>query len=978
MTASYSANHTKSPQNWRKAKKKYFLNKPKKKLSGFNIRGFRPVSGNNHKNQPKINLAKAIFIGLLVLFIFSYAGLLYLSHGLPDPNRLIDRQVPETTKIYDRAGQTVLYEIHGDEKRTLISLKDVPDNLKNATIAIEDKDFYKHGGFSLWAIFRTLVTDVLFGKRAGGSTLTQQFIKNSILTNEKTLTRKIKEIILAYRLEKKFSKDEILQMYFNEIPYGSTAYGVEAASQKYFGKAARDLNLAEAAVLAAIPQAPSRYSPYGPNRDILLARQKYIIDLMVKYGYVTEAEAQEAKNFKLTFKPQTDNITAPHFVMYVKEILADKYGEKTIEQGGLKIYTTLDLYKQKIAEQVVSEKAAANEKKFGATNAALVSIDPKNGQVLALVGSRDYFNDAIDGQVNVALQNRQPGSSFKPIVYAASFIKGYTPETVLYDVVTNFSTDPAKPYEPHNYDSKEHGPVTIRQALAGSLNIPAVKTIYLTGLDNVISLAQTLGYTTLNDKSRFGLSLVLGGGEVKLLEHTNAFSAFAREGVKRPPTVILKVEDKDGKILEEFKNQAEKVLDSNIARLTNSILSDNAARSYIFGANNMLTLGSRPVAAKTGTTNDYRDAWTIGYTPSLVTGVWVGNNNNKEMKRGADGSVVAAPIWHDYMNKVLGNTPIEYFNPPENKPTGKPVLDGAIDPDTTIKIDKFSGLLANEFTPPDAIQEKQFKQAHDILYYINKDDPRGPAPADPKSDPQFNLWEKAIANWAKKQGLASSTPPAEYDNVHRPEAKPVISIDYPGNNQTIANQLLNVKINATAPRGINRAEYYIDGYLFSSSAAYPFSLDKSVNFLANGWHSLTARVCDDVDNCSEQKIEFNLINNSPPKIIKLGVTLIQPAAAASFIKYDFPLSLKAEATNQEQTAAVIFYFKDTGGQAQLITQSQVINNLAEAKMINILTPGLYKFYAEARGWYGQTATSEEVAVTINGLAATTTTPSTSQ
>ena len=938
MTISYAARNIKSPQNWRRPKKKYFLNKGKKNLTGF-------------------------------------SGWLWLSHDLPDPNRLIERQIAQTTKIYDRTGQTVLYEIHGAEKRTLISLKDIPDNLKNATIAIEDKDFYKHKGFSFWAIFRTIVTDVLFGKKAGGSTLTQQFIKNSVLTNEKTFTRKIKEIILAYRLEKKFSKDEILQMYFNEIPYGSTAYGVEAASQKYFGKGARDLNLAEAVVLAAIPQAPSRYSPYGPNKGLLLSRQKYVLDLMVKYGYISKNQAEEAKNFKLDFKGQADNIIAPHFVMHLKEILSDKYGEKTMEQGGLKIYTTLDLYKQKIAEEVINEKAAANEKKYGARNAALVSLDPKTGQVLALVGSRDYFNDAIDGQVNVALQPRQPGSSFKPIVYTASFIKGYTPETVLYDVVTNFSTDPAKPYEPHNYDSKEHGPVTMRQALAGSLNIPAVKTIYLTGIDNVINLAQSLGYTTLNDRGRFGLSLVLGGGEVKLLEHANAFSAFAREGVKHPLAFILKVEDKDGRALEEFKNQDEKVLEASVARLTNSILSDNSARAYIFGENNFLTLGSRPVAAKTGTTNDYRDAWTIGYTPSIVTGVWVGNNDNQEMKRGADGSVVAAPIWHDYMQKVLGDTPIEYFNPPATEPTGKPVLDGAVNPDATVKIDKFSGLLANEFTPASAIIEKQFQQAHCILYYLNKDDPRGPAPADPKADPQFSLWENAVLSWASKQGIVNSPPPTEADNLHRPELNPVMVIDYPANNQTIDNQLLSVKISATAARGVNRAEYYIDGYLFYTEVAYPFGLNKAVGFLNNGFHDLTVRVCDQVDNCSEQKITFNLTKNDQPKILKISLALIQPAPGISLNQPDFPLSLIAEATNPEQAAGVIFYYKDVEGKIQKIAQSQVNGKTASATLIKILAPGTYKLYAEARGWYGQTAVSEEITITVNNPPAmATTTP----
>ena len=973
MAISYSSRGIKSPQSWRHAKKKYFLNKRRKTSAGFSRGGkIKEYAGKTKKPFSRVKLAKALFYGWLVFLLVCFFAYLRLTHDLPDPNRLMERQVAQSTKIYDRTGTTVLYDIHGAEKRTLISLKDVPETLKNATISIEDKDFYKHGGFSLWAIFRTLVTNVLFGKTGGGSTLTQQFVKNSILTTEKTYTRKIKEIILAYRLEKKFSKDEILQMYFNEIPYGSTAYGVEAASQRFFGKSARDLNLAESAVLAAIPQAPSRYSPYGPNKDLLIARQKYILDLMAKYGYITKDQAEATKKTELIFKAPSENMLAPHFVMYIKELLADKYGEKTIEQGGLKIYTTLDLYKQKIAEEVIKEKTALNEKNYQATNAALVSLDPKTGQVLALVGSRDYFNNEIDGQVNVALQPRQPGSSFKPVVYAAAFIKGYTPETVLYDVVTNFSTDPAKPYEPHNYDAKEHGPVTIRQALAGSLNIPAVKTIYLTGINNVIGLAQNLGYTTLNDKNRFGLSLVLGGGEVKLLEHANAFSAFAREGLKRPPAFILKIEDQDGKILEEFKDQEERILSGNIARLINSVLADNSARSYIFGANNFLTLGSRPVAAKTGTTNDYRDAWTIGYTPSIVTGVWVGNNNNKEMKRGADGSVVAAPIWHDYMDRVLGNTPIEYFNAPDLLKTGKPVLDGAIDGAATVKIDKFSGYLANEFTPPSAVAEKQFKQPHDILYYVDKDDPTGPAPTNPASDPQFKPWEDAVAAWAKKQGLVNSLPPTEFDNVHRPGYEPVMSIDYPANNQTIANQTLEVRISATATNGVSRAEYYIDGYLFDTIAASPFNLNKSVNFLNNGFHGLTVRVCDAVDNCREQKIEFNLARNPEPEKTKIKISLIQPAADANFIKYDFPLTLKAAITNPEQTAGATFYYKDSAGKVKQIGQAQIKDKIASGSLNTILAPGSYKLFAEAHGWQKQTAKSAEINITIKEMPASAT------
>ncbi|MDD4900996.1 MAG: penicillin-binding protein [Patescibacteria group bacterium] len=968
MTTSYYSRNIKSPQSWRSPRKKYFLKKGRRTAAAYGNNG-KLKEYSNKKGKPfnRAKLAKTLFYGLLVFLLFCFGAYLQLTRGLPDPNRLIDRQVAQSTKIYDRTGETILYEIHGDEKRTMVSLKDIPDNLKNATIAIEDKDFYKHSGFSLWAIFRTLVTDVLFGKKAGASTLTQQFIKNAVLTNEKTFTRKIKEIILAYRLEKKFSKDEILQMYFNEIPYGSTAYGVEAASQLYFGKSARDLDLAESAVLAAIPQAPSRYSPYGPNKDLLLARQKYILDLMAKYGYIAKDQAEAAKKAAVIFKKPSDNMLAPHFVMYIKELLADQYGEKTIEQGGLKIYTTLDLYKQKIAEEVIKEKAEANAKKYQASNAALVSIDPKTGQILAMVGSKDYFNDEIDGQVNVALQPRQPGSSFKPIVYAAAFIKGYTPETVLYDVVTNFSTDPAKPYQPHNYDSKEHGPVTIRQALAGSLNIPAVKAIYLTGIDNVLSLAQNLGYSTLNDRSRFGLSLVLGGGEVKLLEHANAFSAFAREGLKHPLAFILKVEDKDGKVLEEFKNQDEKILNDEVARQINSILSDNSARAYIFGENNFLTLGSRPVAAKTGTTNDYRDAWTIGYTPSIVTGVWVGNNDNKEMKRGADGSVVAAPIWHDYMNRVLGDTPIEYFKAPEAAPTGKPILDGAANPGATVKIDKFSGYLANEYTPPSAVIEKQFGQAHSILFYVDKDNPAGPAPANPASDPQFTLWESAISDWAKKQGIVNAAPPTEFDNVHRPAYQPVFTIDYPVNNQTVSNQYLDARITASATNGVNRAEYYIDGYLTDTVTAAPFNFNKYIAFLDNGSHDLMVRVCDAIDNCSEKKIGFNVAQNPKQEKANLNIALTLPAPNTDFLKKDFPLPLKAEVNNPEQTAGVTFICKNSAGDVEQTAPGQIKGKTAQGSLTTILRSGSYKLYAEARGWRGQTAKSDEININIKDL-----------
>ncbi len=958
----------KSPQNWREKKKKYYLGNKSQTKPWQKERQASAITGYaKTRDWTKMLTAKFFKLatyGLIVLVLIGVISVIWLSRGLPDPNRLIDRQVAQSTKIYDRTGQNILYEIHGDQKRTLVNLSDIPDYVKNATITIEDKDFYKHRGFSVWAMVRTLITNVLLGRKAGGSTLTQQFIKNAILTNEKTFTRKIKELILAYRVEKKFTKDEILQMYFNEIPYGSTAYGVEAASQRYFGKSVKDVNLAEAAVLAALPQAPSRYSPYGANKDLLIGRQHYILDQMVKSNYITKDEAEAAKNTELTFKEQTDNITAPHFVMYVKELLADKYGEKMIEQEGLKIYTTLDLYKQKIAEEVITEKTKTNQEKYQASNAALISLDPKTGQILAMVGSRDYFNNDIDGQVNVVLQPRQPGSSFKPIVYTAAFIKGYTPDTVLYDVVTNFSTDPAKPYEPHNYDSKEHGPVTMRQALAGSLNIPAVKTIYLAGIDNVLNLAENLGYSTLAERERFGLSLVLGGGEVKLLDHAAAYAVFAREGIYHAPQAILKIEDKNGKVIEEFKSEEKQVLEAKYARLTNSILTDNAARAYIFGENNYLTLGDRPVAAKTGTTNDYRDAWTLGFTPSLVTGVWVGNNNNSEMKRGADGSVVAAPIWHDYMAKVLGDTPRETFKAPEIIKTGKPVLDGEVQGKTLVKIDRASGLLATEYTPASYVVEKEYSQPHCILYYVNKDDPTGPPPADPRADPQFELWETRVIDWANRQGISSSTPPTEYDTSHNPTNRPNVIIEYPANNQSIMDEQLSVNINATAPRGISRAEYYVDNNLLAKITSYPFNLRKNISFLANGFHGLMVKVCDDIDNCTEVRQEFNLILAESKKNLNISLTWSWPTGEVTLTDKDFPFLLKVSLSNVEQIYQIKFYLKDSSDTISQLAEFSSPGSPVETNWQTKPAPGVYKIYAQATGWNGQTAKSKEIKVIV--------------
>ncbi len=930
--------------------KRYANSQAKPKAEGFWSRFFQ-------KNK----IIKGLIL-LAVLGIISFSLLVFfLSRNLPNPNQLIQREVAQSTQIFDRTGENVLYEIHGDQKRTLVSLNEIPNNVKNATIAIEDKNFYKHGGISIWAMVRTLITNVIYGKSAGGSTLTQQFVKNAILSNEKTITRKVKEIILAQRIEKKFSKDEILQMYMNEIPYGSNAYGVEAASQKYFGKSVKDITLAEAAVLAALPQSPSRYSPYGAHKDLLIARQQYILDIMQEQGYINEQERDDAKNVELKFADPETNITAPHFIMYIKEILAEKYGEKTIEQGGLKIYTTLDLYKQKIAEDVVKAKSENYPEKYNANNAALVSIDPKTGQVLAMVGSRDYFNEDIDGQVNITTSLRQPGSSIKPLVYATLFNKGYTPSTILYDVVTNFSAG-GTPYEPHNYNGKEYGPVSVRQALAGSLNVPAVKAIYLAGIKNVITLAQDMGYTTLTDPDRYGLSLVLGGGEIKMVEHVNAFSAFAREGEMSPVSVIMKIEDKDGKVLEEYKEKKKTVLSSNVAREITSILSDNGARTFIFGSKNYLTLSDRPVAAKTGTTNDYKDAWTIGYTPSLVTGVWVGNNDSSEMNRGADGSVVAAPIWNEYMKQVLTGTPVEQFRAMDNTKTGKAIIDGETNIGRKIRINKETGLLATSSTPPELVEEKVFSEPHCILYYVNKEDPLGPVPSNPASDPQFNLWESRVINWAKKNGLYSTSTNV---NITNPQNNPVFDITSPQDKEIITNADFNSTINITSIADNANVEYYINNNLLYKTTSYPFSLNKKLDFLNNGYHNLKVRVCDSFYNCSEKSIEFNLLleNNyqNPPSL-----NLTSPASGLSTKSSDFPVGIKLNSPNPNKIARIdIFYLNDNNEKHLIKSLDSITSKDISANWDSAPSAGDYKVYAEFYDWSGNMKKTNKATVVIN-------------
>lgn len=629
--------------------------------------------------------------GLVMMDIFVMAAtivtvfFIYAYIKTPIAASLTTRAIPQTTIIYDRTGQHILYEIHGEENRKILTHDEIPDNIRVATIAAEDDSFYSHYGIDPFAIIRALKTDIQTNSTdQGASTITQQLARNAFLSRDKTLRRKVLEMIIAVKIEKKYSKDQILDMYLNQIPYGSNAYGIESAAEIYFGKSAKDLTLDEAALIAALPKATSYYSPYGNHTDELLSHQRKILNRIgeLKLANSDTVIAALKTNTMSKLVPLHDPIEAPHFVFYVKEALEKQFGKDMVEKGGLKVYTTLDYDMQKLAEKTITDNAA-NLQRYGASNAALVSLNPKNGQILAMVGSKNYFDNSIDGQVNVTLMPRQPGSSFKPFVYATAFEKGFQPETKIVDSKTDFGTDGSgRHYIPRNYDGKFHGVVTMRQALAMSLNVPAVKTLSLVGVQDAIAMAHRLGITTLNDTNRYGLSLVLGGGEVKLLDETSGYSVFANDGKKNSPSAILKVIDDKGKTIYNPSPENAQVIDPQIARKIDSILSDNASRVPIFGPHNKLFIPGKIVAAKTGTTSEFKDAWTVGFTPDIATGVWAGNNNNYPMHAGADGSFVAAPIWNSFMTQALSQYPVEpfiaYDQMPEKKSIDAQNPDGVI------------------------------------------------------------------------------------------------------------------------------------------------------------------------------------------------------------------------------------------------------------------------------------------------------------
>lgn len=771
---------------------------------------------------------------LAAIFLIGGARSIYtLFASIPNPEHITDRAIAQSTKIYDRTGAILLYEIHGEEKRTVVAFNDIPETLKQATLSAEDIHFYQHSGLDFKGILRAFYINILRGDISqGGSTITQQLVKNSILTNERTYTRKIKEAILSLLIEKKYSKDEILGLYLNQIPYGSNAYGVSAASQTYFDKPINELTIGQSALIASLPKAPTYYSPYGSHKKELLARRDWILDRMQGVGFITATQSQDAKKEKLSFNLPQQSIRAPHFVMYVREYLNEIYGEQFVESGGLRVITTLDWNLQQQAEKAITEGAERNSKLIDAKNAALVSIDPKTGDILAMVGSRDYFDIENDGNVNVTTRHRQPGSAFKPFVYAAAFKKGYTPETVLFDVPTEFNVncnadgtpgpairDPKSCYHPKNYDDTFRGPVDLRHALAQSLNVPSVKLLYLAGVDDTIATAKDMGITTLTNPRRYGLSLVLGGAEVNLLEITSAFGVFAQDGILHQKTSILRIENSNGVMLEEKKGTVSQVIDTNIARIINDVLSDNDARVPVFSPHSSLYFPNRKVAAKTGTTQDYHDAWTIGYTPSLVTGVWVGNNDNTPMNKQALSVMVAAPIWHQMMESVLSTMPPDEWIPPERQIMEKPILRGIYRTGGIIKIDKISRKLATALTPLDMTEEIGYGDIISILGILKKDNPLGSPPIGISFDPQFANWQTAINIWLAQNPLPTPTHPSDVDDAHILEKQPRITLIAPSQDILTRQELRDITLNIESHFPLREIQLFLNDSLIGSKTA---------------------------------------------------------------------------------------------------------------------------------------------------------------
>lgn len=810
-------------------------------------------------------------VSIIGLFILLGVVIPIFALSLPSPDKLVRRD-GFSTKIYDR-NKVLLYDIYSNQQRTPVSFSEIPDFLKQATIAIEDKNFYQHEGFDIVGILRGFSRLFTRGRAQGGSTLTQQLAKNVLLTSDRSVIRKIKEFVLSVQVERKYSKNEILQMYLNEIPYGGTAVGIGAASEVYFGKTVKDLNLVEAAILAGLPQRPTTYSPYGSSPKAYIERAQEVLRRMREDGYITKDQEREAVKELPDFKfvGQGAAFKAPHFVTYVKQMLEERYGTSLVETGGLKVITTLDWELQEKAQQVVSEEIEKVEN-LHITNGAAVVIDPQTGEILSMVGSKDFSAEDYDGQVNVTLAKRQPGSSIKPVTYVAGLRSGFTASTMLMDVPTTFPGGVGQPeYKPVSYDGKYRGPVQVRFALANSLNVPAVKMLALVGVEEMLKTAYDLGLSTLeptkDNLSRFGLSATLGGGEVRLLDLTSAYASFANGGQKHETLAILKVEDQQGKILEENKpDLGKKVLDEGEAFIISSILADSQARSEVFGLVSHLNVPNRQIAVKTGTTNDLRDNWTVGWSPQVVVGVWVGNNDNSPMKQVASGVTGASPIWRKIITEALRGKPTAFFEQPQNIvsaevdaisgfrshdgfPSRSEFFIKGTEPDSddtihsNLKICKNGGGLAS----PAQVAGGQYEQKEFIV--LKEEDPTSGQTGE-------NKWQQGILEWISKQNDDKYKAPTEYcDSISNP-----VNVEFikPQDKDRIdiTDGKVEIRVDARSITDILEVVIEVDGLKQATLNASPYIV--TLTGLKNGSREIRAIAKDKNGKESDRRIKVGI------------------------------------------------------------------------------------------------------------------------
>lgn len=804
-----------------------------------------------------------LFGAALVIMIILFA---WYSKDLPSPTKVVRRD-GFASRIYDRNGE-LLYDLYHDQKRQPVTDDQIPDYLKKATVAVEDKDFYKHAGFDPLAPFRIIKNFFYFNKLTGGSTLTQQLVKNVLLTSEVSVTRKIKEFILAVQIEAKYKKNDILLMYLNEAPYGGTAWGVGTASEQYFGKAVKDLDLAESAILAGLPQRPNVYSPFSTTPTAYVARTEHVLNRMVEDGYI-DAETknttmEEVKNYK--FYQNTSKLSAPHFVFWIKDLLSQRYGEDVAEGGGLKVTTTLDINLQNQVQQIVSDQIDKSEKLLISNGAALV-LDPRDGQVLAMVGSRGYNSDKTSGQFNVVTQGlRQPGSAIKPITYLMALRKGYNAASLIMDTPVSFPIAGQKDYSPQNYIGKFNGPMSLRDALGNSINTIAVKMLASVGVSNMLQQAYDMGVSTLEptaeNMKKFGFAVTLGGADVKMIDLASAYAAFANGGNRIDPVGILKVEDKDGRVLEEFQPVlGRKVMSPQEAFIISNILSDNNARSLTFGAVNSLNISNYQVAVKTGTTNDKKDNWTIGWTPNLLVSVWVGNNDSTPMGKVASGVSGAAPIWRQIMLYTLPKREKQDFPIPDkivnisvDKISGYGVHDGF-----PSKTEYFIDGTQTNISDPIHLKLKVCKDKvglatpedvssgnYDEKEYLNFKE------EDPVSTDGRNRWQEGIDSWINQQSNKDIYfPPQSYC---RSDGMVGVNFDQPGDHSTQGNDV-SIKISTSSLKKITEVKLWVDGSEVKSWNERPFE----GNFnMSTGPHTLKVRATDITGSSDEREIHIGV------------------------------------------------------------------------------------------------------------------------